>query len=464
MLLSDLRGERVAVWGAAREGRAAVALLAHHGLADLVLVDDSPTATGPEGVVLLTGAAGWAALAAADVVVKSAGISRHRPEVARLEAAGTVVTGGMAMWLDAMSAAGTEGAAGAPIVAVTGTKGKSTTAALLHHLLESFDTPAVLAGNIGVPVLSLLLPEAPAPAGRVHVVEVSSYQAADVTTSPPLGLLTSLYAEHLDWHGSLDRYLDDKLNLFAHGSRETHLVLTGPEVALAGQRLDQLPARVERSAGPPLRGADGEATLVLGPGTGLGEGSWPLRGRHNLANAALAIAAAEALGVPVRDDPARLRAALEGFVALAHRLSPLGSTASGIEFVDDTLSTVPESTIAAVAAFADRALTVIVGGHDRGVPMAGLARALAGRTAPTAVVCVPDTGWDVARHLGASSGTPTQVVEVDDLDAAVTWAVGHTPAGGAVLLSPAAPSYNRYRSHEELSLRFAELLARHRHG
>ncbi|MPY96117.1 MAG: UDP-N-acetylmuramoyl-L-alanine--D-glutamate ligase [Acidimicrobiia bacterium] len=422
-------------------------MLRHHGPADLVLVDDSPAATGPQGTPLRTGAAGAAALAAAEVVVKSPGISRHRPDVARLEAGGAVVTGGMAIWLEAM--------AGTPVVGVTGTKGKSTTAALLHRLLEVAGVPATLAGNIGVPVLSLLGPDVPRPAGRVHVVEVSSYQAADVSCSPSLGVLTSLHPEHLDWHGSLDRYLDDKLNLFAHGSRDDLRVLVGPHVELAEGRLGRLPATV-------LRPTVAEEGLVLAPGDVLAPSQWPLAGRHNLENAALAVAAAGALGVEVAERPHVVREALEGFVPLAHRLTLLGRTDGGLDFVDDTLSTVPQSTVAALAAFGHRAVTVIVGGHDRGVDVGELAAALAGRAEPTAVACVPDTGARVAEALRAGPPSATLATEAADLDAAVAWAVRHTPPGGVVLLSPAAPSYNRYRSHEELSSRFAELLARHR--
>lgn len=451
---ADLRGRRVAVWGAGREGRAAVELLGHHGVADLVLVDDSPRAVGPEGVPVLSGAAGAAALAAAEVVVKSPGISRHRPDVVALQARGVEVTGGMALWLEAM--------AGAAVVGVTGTKGKSTTAALLHHLLEAFGRPAVLAGNIGVPVLSLLVPGRGASGPddeRPHIVEVSSYQAADVTASPPLGVVTSLHPEHLDWHGGVETYLADKLNLFAHG---TGRVLVGPDTTIGAEHLRRLAATVERQPGPAVT----DEGLVLGAGAVLRPEGWPLPGRHNLHNAALAIAAAEALGVAVTAEPERLHAALGSFAPLAHRLRSLGTTRGGLEFVDDTLSTVPQSTLAALAAFAGRPVTLVVGGHDRGVDLSGLAAALVAREEPTAAVCVPDTGAAVARMVDQLRGGPpdpgrgARLAEVDDLDDAVTWAVRHTPPGGVVLLSPAAPSYNRYRSHEELSARFAGLFER----
>ena len=184
MTLDEVLVRRVAVWGLGAEGLAFAALARGRGV-EPVLVDDRPeeaaervaASVGRMGPVLAPGAVDWSTV---DVVVRSPGVSRYRPELADAESAGTTVTTAMALWL--------EDHADAPVLAVTGTKGKSTTAALAAAILEADGRRVELVGNIGVPVLDTY----GRPAPDVFVVEVSSYQAADVTRSPGVVVLTSL--------------------------------------------------------------------------------------------------------------------------------------------------------------------------------------------------------------------------------------------------------------------------------
>ena len=148
-----------------------------------------------------------------DVVVRAPGVSRYRPELAAAEAAGVVVTTAMALWL--------EDYADAPVVAVTGTKGKSTTAALAAAILAADGLEVALIGNIGVPVLDTY----GAPRADAYVVEVSSYQAVDVTRSPGVVVLTSLAPDPLDWHGGVEPYYRDKLRLVEAGRPDGSVAL-----------------------------------------------------------------------------------------------------------------------------------------------------------------------------------------------------------------------------------------------
>ncbi len=151
--------------------------------------------------MLATGEGGLDALAGCDVVVKSPGISRYRPEVAELEGRGIPVAGGLGLWL-------AEADRGR-VVCITGTKGKSSTTAIAGHLLRRWGYRCVVGGNIGQPPWD---PAEAAEAARYWVIETSSYQATDLACSPPVVAVTSLHPDHLDWHGDVETYYRDKLS------------------------------------------------------------------------------------------------------------------------------------------------------------------------------------------------------------------------------------------------------------
>ncbi|MGE3621723.1 MAG: Mur ligase family protein, partial [Acidimicrobiia bacterium] len=189
---ADLRGRRVGLWGLGVEGRATRARLAALGVEPAVVVDEGAA----EGAVALAGG-GLDRLARCDVVVKSPGISRYRPEVVDLEAAGLAVVGGLGLWLEEVGPG--------RVVGVTGTKGKSTTTSVAGHLARGLGVRVAVGGNIGAAPWH---PDAPDDA-ELWIVEVSSYQATDLWSSPAVVAVTSLHEDHLDWHGGVDRYYAD---------------------------------------------------------------------------------------------------------------------------------------------------------------------------------------------------------------------------------------------------------------
>ncbi|WP_433386381.1 UDP-N-acetylmuramoyl-L-alanine--D-glutamate ligase [Micromonospora sp. KLBMP9576] len=441
MRLSDLRGRAVAVWGAGREGRAAVTAIAAHGPADLVAVDDSANFLslpweGPlaEAAPLVTGEEGFARLAAADVVVRSPGVPQTHPWLVELRRRGVTVTQGTALWM-ADHAARTVG--------VTGSKGKSTTSSLISHLLAAVGRPNVFGGNIGVPTLDL-------PEAELYVLELSSYQCSDLTDSPGVAVVTSLFPEHLDAHGGERDYYRDKLNLLAHGPHT--VVVNGTDPRLARELGDRAAVR----AGLPdtahvADGPDGTPWFHLGDRPLFARSVLPLVGRHNEGNLCVALAVLDALGVDVAARVDALAAAVAGFQGLAHRLTEIADP-SGLTFVDDTLATSPYAAMHAIDAYEGRPLTVIVGGTDRGLDYAPLREHLAERE--ITVVGIPDSGPRIVEALSGLPEVRTEVV--DDLAAAVRLARELTPAGGVVLLSPAAPSYGRFRNFEHRSEVFAQ--------
>jgi len=434
MTLDEVLGLRVAVWGLGAEGSAFVGLARRRGVEPL-LVDDRPDlSAGPDRPRVLQPAdVPWSEV---DVVVRSPGVSRYRPELAAAEAAGVRVTTAMAVWL--------EDHVGAPVVAVTGTKGKSTTAALAAAVLRGGGLEVALVGNIGVPVLDTY----GRPPADAYVVEVSSYQAADVTTPPAAVILTSLAPDHLDWHGGVEPYYRDKLRLVGAGALA---VSAGSTEAV--RRTAAHPDRI--LYGPEGRVRVGDDGWVVVDGVRVAD-STRLRvpGRHNAWNLCGAVAGALLVtGRPPTPDA--VAGAVDGFAGLPSRCEVLGER-GGRTYVDDALASNPFAAAASVGTFAGRPLTVIVGGADRGVDPAPLVAAV-GAHRPQAAVVVVGPGAD--RLVGAldEGGVPPAAVRTaDSLTGAVAVATGLTPSGGVVLFSPGAPTPEGGGGYRARSLEFSE--------
>ncbi|HEY1988605.1 MAG TPA: UDP-N-acetylmuramoyl-L-alanine--D-glutamate ligase [Acidimicrobiales bacterium] len=444
MTLDDLGRRRVAVWGMGSEGLAMARLLVERGSSPVLIDDHVETAAAQVEAGLSTARpvlspdqVEWGGL---DVVVRSPGVSRYRGELVAAEANGVTVTTATAVWLEDFHRA--------PVLAITGTKGKSTTAALAASILEHLGLSVALVGNIGVPVTELY--------GRdpvdAYVVEVSSYQAADVTVSPGVCVLTSLAPDHLDWHGGVEAYYRDKLRL----------INAGPPGLLAVNAAS--PEAVRRTADHPHRmlfGASGRVRVEPG-GTITVDGAplvasdrLPVPGGHNVANLCGAIAGVWLLrGEPPSAEA--VGAAVDGYVGLPSRCRTVGER-DGLTFVDDALASNPFATSASVAAFPGRDLTVILGGADRGVDLGELSALLVTRRpAPNVVVLPPDPDRMVAalRDFGSGAEPPLVVETAADLEEAVAKAVAVTPVGGVVLFSPAAPTPDGDGGYRQRSRKF----------
>ncbi len=448
MRFSELDGASVGVWGAGREIASFAEQLTRRLPSARIAVaafDTAPPADVREllrspHVRVVTGAEIADALAPCDVVVRSPGVSIHRPELRALGAAGTAVTTPTSLWL------GEHGGEG--VIGVTGTKGKSTTAALACHLARAAGRSARLAGNIGVPALDLLDGERT----QITVVELSSYHVADLRTGPEVALVTNLFREHTDWHGSEQAYRADKLRLLAlpevrvavlNGRADAGVVGGGSE----GRSREGAPRRPQTVLyGVPSGwdlGADG---IVRGGEPVVAAAELPLRGAHNALNLCGALAALEALGV---EPP--VPASLRGFQALAHRLETVAER-DGVLWVNDSISTTPESTLAALSSFPGRRLILIGGGQDRGQDYTRLAHALA--AGEVTLIGVPTTGSRLLAAARAAGVESERALAASDLAEAVALAAGLAGPGSAVLLSPAAPSYDHYRDFEERGERF----------
>ncbi len=346
MRVADLGSRRVAVWGLAREGRAAIGFLRrHHPALPLLLLDDAADARIPDehrdNITCAFGAERIAsALQDIDVIVKSPGVSLYRSEIRAAHSNGVQITSLLNLWFAEKPEIMTIG--------VTGTKGKSTTVSLIAHVLSKLGRRVALAGNIGVPITEVANAD-------YAVIEVSSYQAADFDGICDMALLTSLYPEHTNWHLTHERYVRDKLNLLSRS--RCRIVNRDAVDAISGCSLWPKYFFNEAS-GIHFRDIeifDGRESI--GPVCNA-----YLARSHNISNLCAALAVAKMLDV-------NLTAALDAardFPGLPHRQQELGEHGN-LLFVDDSISTIPESTIAALAVYAGRDITVIVGGYDRGI-------------------------------------------------------------------------------------------------
>jgi UDP-N-acetylmuramoylalanine--D-glutamate ligase len=433
MRIANLAGQRVAIWGFGREGRAAIHALRKR-LPELPLAlycgetELAEAQAFDAALRVYPHEPDAVALSAYDIVIKSPGISIYKPAIVTAQAQGTRFTSGTALWFAENPQA--------RVVAITGTKGKSTTTALLAHLARASGVRAALAGNIGLPLLELLDNEA-----ELWAIELSSFQTGEAGALE-LGVITSLYEEHLDWHGTRERYVADKLKL----ADAAHRLLVNAEQA----------SLLEKTSGHPHR-------LLFGQTDGwhMAQGFirrgdvdiFPLErmalpGAHNALNACAALAALEAMNV----DAIAAAPALATFRPLPHRLQGLGER-DGLHWINDSISTTPQATLAALDSLHGREVTVIVGGHDRGLDWEGFVDAVKSR-ASLRIIAQGANGPRIAAALRASKAE-VPLGDVDKLADAIEMARTITPAGGTVLLSPGAPSFDQFHDYAERGRRFA---------
>lgn len=448
MIVADaFRGQTVAVFGLARTGLAAIRALGAGG-ARVLAWDDSPETRAlaeAEGVLLHDLAkADWNRIAA---LILSPGVPLYGPKqhwsVAAAEAAGVPVLGDVELFARAIAAVP---AASRPlVVGVTGTNGKSTTSALIHHILVAAGKQAVLGGNIGVGVLSLPAPKA----GLIYVLELSSYQL-DLTTSLHCNVAVhlNLSPDHLERHGTMERYAQAKRRIFANQTAMDWAVI-GVDDGWGRSLCTRLTAQGARcvapiSAGMALsRGVYGIGGQVF-DGLGARQGGVirlseapALPGAHNAQNIAAAYAACRGLGLTAE----QIAAGVRSFPGLAHRLERAGEVA-GVRFINDSKATNADAAAQALAAFPR--VYWIAGGRAKSDGIDALAP-LFGRVARAYLI-----GEAAARFSETLGDTPHVIA--GDLAAAVAGAYRDARASGEadpiVLFSPACASFDQFRDFE----------------
>jgi UDP-N-acetylmuramoylalanine--D-glutamate ligase len=438
-------GREVIVAGIGRSGVAAARLLQAHGI-PVYAADDGAgdtvrhyagTLAGMAGVTTEVGGHDPGRIARAAALVLSPGMPPTAPMVRLAAAAGVPVVAEAQLGLDAL--------AGVPAIMITGTNGKTTTTALVDHLLRAAGRASRAAGNIGT-ALSAVALEVPPP--EWLAVELSSFQLHDCPeVAPTVGVLTNLAPDHLDRYATLAEYYGDKARLFAN-ARATSLWVSNLDDPASRTMVAGVPGRHLAFSTTTMADAwyDRERDLLMLAGQPvLPRSDLPLLGDHNVANALAAALAVHATGV----SHAAITAGLPTFRALVHRMEPVREH-DGVLWINDSKATNIASTLVAVRAMT-RPYVLLLGGRHKGEPYTALLEAMGPHL--LAVVAYGESG-DLVRH-DLSEGV--RVERVADLPAAVGRARALVPSGGAVLLSPACSSYDQFPNYEVRGATFRAL-------
>ncbi len=374
-------------------------------------------------------------------VVVSPGVPPDAPPIAAARHAGVEIVSELDFGFRGLAAAG----AGTRCIAITGTNGKTTTTALIAHLLSAAGLRATTAGNIGRPMTDLVLAKE---RFQWLSVEVSSFQLHDSPNfAPEIGVLTNLAPDHLDRYPSAEAYYADKRLLFRNASDESVWVLNADDPLVlrlangfAGRRvLFSLVQSADAWYDSPSR------TLRLGAEALLEREELHLLGDHNVANALTATLAVHAAGVP----PRLIAEGLRSFRPLPHRLEPVGEF-GGVLWINDSKATNIAATTVAVIAM-ERPYVLLLGGRHKGEPYTSLAPLLAKRC--RLVIAYGEAGPLIEQDLGGKvpleRGTTFEDV--------IARARRAAQPGDAVLLSPACSSYDMFKNYEERGATFRRL-------
>ncbi|GAB6193199.1 UDP-N-acetylmuramoyl-L-alanine--D-glutamate ligase [Desulfocastanea catecholica] len=432
-------GARVAVMGLGVTGRAAVRYSLSCG-AEVLVSDSRPEQRllAEEGDLLDATAIAWEAgghsydfLSRADLLLVSPGVDLHLPLLKRLRADGVPIVGELAI---------AAGQIGVPVVAVTGTNGKTTVTTLIGEICRSAGRKVFVGGNIGTPLYEYLLD----PAGYdMVVVEVSSFQLeSGGDFSPDVGLLLNITPDHLDRHLSMDRYVQAKMQLFLHAKTETVAVINGDD-PLCRQLLSGPPARLPstvhtfgQSVGCTARFTDTRIRLLVD--NQQEEYCFDdLAGINDitLMNYAAAILAVRSLGCSQLQTETGLRA----FRPLPHRIEFVAEV-NGVEYVNDSKATNTGAVIGALAQF-EKNVILLAGGRDKGDDYRLLRESVAARVKKMIVL------GEAAGLLHDALADIVDIQPAQSMADAVQAAAREAMPGDIVLLSPACASFDMFTSY-----------------
>ena len=451
MTKSERPDGEVAILGLGRSGSAAAKLLLADGMR--VYVSDSSSTIGVNDIARQLGDLGASVdvgghdlgrIRRASLVVVSPGVPPSSPALAAARDAGLSVVSEVDLALGYLS--------GSRIIAVTGTNGKTTTTALIGHILRGLGEDAVDAGNIGVPLSDFARRDS---RPDWIALEMSSFQLHDTPgLAPDVGVLTNLSPDHLDRYLTAEEYYADKMLLFANASGESRWVLNGDDARVSSMTAG-LAGGIARFS---LRG---EADAWMDPSSGslrllgsvlMQRSELKLLGEHNVANAlaaALAVAVADEK-FAAADSLARMRESLMTFQAIPHRLEIVGER-DGVQWINDSKATNVSSALVAIQGM-QRPTVLLLGGRHKGEAYTALADVI--RQSVKTIIAFGEAADDIEKDL---DGLVPIVKLGDDFENVIGRARAEAEEGDAVLLAPACSSFDMFRNYEERGERFRQL-------
>ncbi len=448
MDLKDLKNKRALVVGLGKSGMAAALFLKQRGAR--VTVSDTRSARElatqipallEAGIMVESGGHGLLTFGRQDLIVVSPGVPLETPEVAQALAIGLPVIGELE--LASRFLAG-------KVVAITGSNGKTTTTTLVGRMFADAGLPALVGGNIGLPVIELVGESTPE---TWDILEVSSFQLETVEKfRPRIAMVLNITPDHLDRHKTFERYAAAKARITQAQTAEDYLVLNAEDKAA------QMVAAKTRaqiywfsSTRQIKQGAfvHGESVFFLSreggkPEAVLPVAEIPLKGAHNVENVLAAVCAGRLAGIAAES----IRATVAGFEAVEHRLE-LVRTVAGVDYYNDSKATNVDATMKALASFA-RGVHVILGGKDKDSDYTQLAPLL--RERAVAVYLIGTAAEKIERELAGV----VKMVKAGTVVAAVASAAAAAKAGDVVLLAPACSSFDQFENYEHRGRVFRE--------
>lgn len=359
-----------------------------------------------------------------DIIVRSPGVYRFKPEIVAAEESGVVITSPIKIFFENCNA---------KIIGVTGTKGKGTTSTLIYEILKKDGRDSYLAGNIGKPMLELL----PKLSDESFVIlEMSSFQLIDLDISPNIAVVLNITSDHMDWHKDQDEYIEAKKNIVRYQSVSDFAVIN-EEYEESKSFAKETDGKVVFFSKELLEEKYKKELL--------------LRGEHNLENIAAAVSIARILKI---DEEITLET-VRNFKGLEHRLE-LVDTIHGVTFYNDSFATGPQPTVAAINSFTEPE-TLILGGSDKGLDYQELIYALNKRNNVKNLIMIGDTRVKI---VDSFKGEPFKGDIFDlgygSMKEIVKKAFEVTPKGGVVILSPASASFDMFKNYKDRGNQFKD--------
>ncbi len=422
-----LHSQNIAIIGFSREGKSALSFLRkdpRYKNAEITILDRNKIPKAPKNTSVVTGEEYLENLDQFDIIIRSPGIYYKKPEIQKAIKAGRIVTSATKIFFEKCPA---------PIIGITGSKGKTTTVSALYHILKKAKYKVYLAGNIGTPALDIL----PKLTKKSWVIlELSSFQLQDTTISPHIAGITEIFPDHLDVHKNMAEYQMAKTNIIKH-QKENDAVFYFPhnkgskKIALA---------------------SDGKKYPVEEKGYSVQSDEIRVPGTHSLKNINMACAIAHAVGV----SKETIKEALKTFRGVPHRLESIKRIKTKekqtITFYNDSAATNPTATAAAITAFTSGENFLLAGGHDKNLSVQPLVMALSKSKAHWHVLLYGENRKKLADAI-KKVGKKITVTEYETLEEAVrdAWKEAKHSLQSTIniVLSPASASFDQFKSYVE---------------
>jgi len=437
----QFHNKKIAILWYGREGKSSLNFLLHSGILpeNITILDVTPQQLPDPKLHAIYGPSYIDSLADYDYIIKTPWISLYSPKIYPYK---DKITSQAQIFFDCYQG---------KIIAISGTKGKSTTATLTYETLKAAGKSVQLIGNIGNPVLDYLnIQDLSKQQEEIVVFEISSYMLDGLKKHNYISVLLNIYADHLDWHEGFENYKNAKLNIL---SGSEHLLIRDeitqkyPDIQknIAGQSSHVFWHQGKYSYGGGVFFIDGKKIFD--------EKDILLKGEHNRINICAVLGICDILHI----DPMLLKTVLKTFAGLPHRMQQLWIYGD-IQWVDDAISTTPESTIQAIKTFENEIDTIFLGWTDRGYVFDELIQVIRESTIRN-IVLFPDSGKRIGETIQKHNYTEHfTIYKTENMQDAVKFAYENTQKGKICLLSTASPSYSIWKNFEEKGNLFAQYI------